>query len=181
MTCELVMIRPCFASTTKPLPENAEPSSKTASMVTTPGERRRYSWVASRPPAGVRGSDTGLVETESGGGVATCSVVVPPPSQPPAPATASAATAPTTPQPTSSAPERIVEGMPRSVGRTARKSAAEPVAHAAHGVDVDRLAGVRLELLAQVAHVHVDGARVAVVRRLPHGLEQALAREHPPR
>src|SRR4051812_49057255 len=85
-------------------------------MVTTPGERSLYSCVASRPPAGAPGSDTGLVEAESGGGVATRSMVVPPPSQPPAPATARAATAPATPQPTSSAPERIVEGMVRSVG-----------------------------------------------------------------
>ncbi len=39
ITWEFVRISPVFAFTTKPLPENTEPSVNTTSMVTTPGER----------------------------------------------------------------------------------------------------------------------------------------------
>src|SRR5437762_8262628 len=57
---------------------------------------------------------------------------------------------------------------------------AEAVAHAAHGEDVLRLLGVALELLAQMANVHVDGARVAIRGIAPYALQQHVAREHPP-
>src|SRR4051795_10183924 len=55
---------------------------------------------------------------------------------------------------------------------------AEAVADAAHGEDVVRLLGVRLELLAQVADVDVDRARVAEGRVPPYAREQHVAREH---
>src|SRR5881394_2673223 len=58
---------------------------------------------------------------------------------------------------------------------------AEAVAHAAHGEDVLRLLGVALELLAQMADVHVDRAWIAIRRVAPHALEQHVPREHPPR
>ena len=48
----------------------------------------------------------------------------------------------------------------------------EAVAGAAHGLQVPRLARVRLQLLPQVAHVDVDRARLAVVRAAPERLEQ---------
>src|SRR5205823_988181 len=56
-------------------------------------------------------------------------------------------------------------------------SVAEAVAHAAHGEDQLRLGGVALELLPQMAHVHVDRARIAVVGAAPERLEQRLATE----
>jgi ribokinase len=43
------------------------------------------------------------------------------------------------------------------------------------------VAGVVLQLLAQVANVHVDRAGVAVEVVPPHGADQLLASEHPPR
>src|SRR6185437_7106584 len=52
---------------------------------------------------------------------------------------------------------------------------AEAVADAAHGEDVDGLARIRLDLLAQVPDVYVDGARLAVGRVAPDRLEQRLA------
>ena len=52
---------------------------------------------------------------------------------------------------------------------------AEAVADAAHGEDVRRLARVGLDLLAQVADVDVDRARLAVGRVAPDRLEQRLA------
>src|SRR3954452_11694538 len=58
---------------------------------------------------------------------------------------------------------------------------AEAVADAAHREDVLRLLGVRLELLAQVADVDVDGARVAIGRVAPYAREEHVAREHAPR
>src|SRR3954451_15919114 len=68
-------------------------------------------------------------------------------------------------------------------GTAARASAtwsvlvAEAVADAAHREDVFGLLGVGLELLAQVADVDVDRARVAVGRGGPHAREQHVARE----
>ena len=55
----------------------------------------------------------------------------------------------------------------------------EAVADAAHGEEELGLLGVALELLAQVADVDVDGARVAVLGVAPDVLEQGLAAEHP--
>src|SRR3954470_12841743 len=65
--------------------------------------------------------------------------------------------------------------------RTRLLLVAEAVADAAHREDVLRLLGVRLELLAQVADVDVDGARVAIGRVAPHAREEHVAREHAPR
>src|SRR3954451_1260937 len=62
--------------------------------------------------------------------------------------------------------------------RTRLLLVAEAVADAAHREDVLRLLGVRLELLAQVADVDVDGARVAIGRVAPHAREEHGAREH---
>ena len=57
----------------------------------------------------------------------------------------------------------------------------EAVAHAAHGEDQLGRLGLGLELLAQVADVHVDRARVAVGGVAPDALEQHRAAEHPAR
>ena len=43
-----------------------------------------------------------------------------------------------------------------------------------------RIARITLELLAQVPHVHVDRARLAVLGATANRLEQRLTREHPP-
>ena len=53
---------------------------------------------------------------------------------------------------------------------------AEAVAHAAHGEDVLRVLGVDLELLAQVADVDVDGARVAVAPSRPTRAVSSMSR-----
>ena len=63
-----------------------------------------------------------------------------------------------------------------SVG-SSRVAVAEAVADAAHGEDVLGLLGVALELLAQVADVDVDRARVAVGGVAPDAREQHLAGE----
>src|SRR5688500_3936963 len=57
----------------------------------------------------------------------------------------------------------------------------EPVSDLLNGQQVLRLLRVRLELLAKVADVHVDGARIAICRVPPDVLEQHLAAHHPPR
>src|SRR4051795_11427236 len=62
--------------------------------------------------------------------------------------------------------------------RTRLVLVAEAIADAAHREDVLGLLGVDLELLAQVADVDVDRARVAVGRVPPHAREQHVAREH---
>src|SRR5262245_29941059 len=54
----------------------------------------------------------------------------------------------------------------------------EPVTHASHREEVLRLARVALELLAQVADMDVDRARVAVGGVAPDLLEQHLAGHH---
>src|SRR4051794_18843864 len=54
---------------------------------------------------------------------------------------------------------------------------AEAVAHAAHREEVLRVLRVRLQLLAQVADVDVDRARVAVGRVAPDPRQQHVARE----
>ena len=56
----------------------------------------------------------------------------------------------------------------------------EAVADAAHGVDQLGLARVALELLAQMADVDVDRARLAVLGAAPERLEQHLARVDAP-
>ncbi len=53
----------------------------------------------------------------------------------------------------------------------------EPIAGAAHGEDQLGLAGVALDLLAQVAHVDVDRPRLAVVGAAADALEQLPAAE----
>src|SRR4051794_31357082 len=53
---------------------------------------------------------------------------------------------------------------------------AEAVADPAHGEEVLRLLGVALDLLAQVADVDVDRARVAVRAVAPDASEQHVAR-----
>ena len=53
----------------------------------------------------------------------------------------------------------------------------EAVADAAHGQDQLRLVRILLDLLAQVADVHVDRARLAVVGAAAEALEQLPARE----
>src|SRR4051794_4981567 len=58
---------------------------------------------------------------------------------------------------------------------------AEAVADTTDGEDQLRLARIALELLAQVADVDVDRARLAVVRASPEPLEQHLPRVHPAR
>src|SRR5215217_8078745 len=62
--------------------------------------------------------------------------------------------------------------------RTRLLLVAEAVADAAHGEDVLGLLGVGLELLAQVADVDVDRARVAVGGVAPEPREEHVAREH---
>src|SRR3954451_1509080 len=57
----------------------------------------------------------------------------------------------------------------------------EAVPHAAFGKDHLRVRRIRLELLAEVTDVHVDGAVVAVLRVTEHVLEQLRAREDPAR
>ena len=66
------------------------------------------------------------------------------------------------------------------MGRSA-VAVAEAVADAAHREEVLRLLGVELELLAQVADVDVDRARVAEGGVAPDARQQHLAREHPAR
>src|SRR3954468_16897129 len=53
----------------------------------------------------------------------------------------------------------------------------EAVPDAAHGLDVPRLAGLRVALLAQVAYVDVDRPRLAEVGRAPDAVEQLRAGE----
>src|SRR5262249_59441705 len=68
----------------------------------------------------------------------------------------------------------------RSVEKPRRgiaSSVVEAVAGAAHGQDQGGLRGIALELLAQVADVHVDCARLAVGRSAPDRLQQLLAAE----
>src|SRR5689334_24961513 len=74
----------------------------------------------------------------------------------------------------------IAIGLPRLGGlnRCISRLLAEAVADAAHSEEELRLLGVALELLAQVADVDVDGARVAVLGVAPDVLEQRLAAEH---
>src|SRR6266540_1099179 len=60
-------------------------------------------------------------------------------------------------------------------------SLSEAVPDAADGVDELRLARIALELLAQVADVHVDRAWLTVIGPAPELLEQRLPREDPPR
>src|SRR5690349_11336417 len=69
--------------------------------------------------------------------------------------------------------------MMAATERTLRTSSllGEAIPDAAHGLDVPRLAGRRLELLAQVAHVDVDRARLAEVGRAPDAVEQLRAGE----
>ena len=57
---------------------------------------------------------------------------------------------------------------------------AEAVAHAAHGEQVLGVLRVALELLAQVADVHVDRAGVAVGAVAPDAREEHVARPHAP-
>src|SRR6186997_2537146 len=72
--------------------------------------------------------------------------------------------------------------LARSLSRSRRTPLLpEPVADPAHGEQVLRLLRVLLQLLAQVADVDVDGARVAVVGVAPDVLEQGLAGEDAPR
>src|SRR5205085_12067621 len=54
----------------------------------------------------------------------------------------------------------------------ARSSIPEVIPHATHREEELRLLRVPLELLAQVANVHVDGPRIAVRRVAPQPLEQ---------
>ena len=65
----------------------------------------------------------------------------------------------------------------RSFGPPALR-VAEAVADAAHGEEVLGVLRVALELLAQVADVHVDRARVAVGAVAPDAREQHVARQH---
>src|SRR4051794_27330029 len=57
---------------------------------------------------------------------------------------------------------------------------AEAVSDAAHREQVLRLLRIRLDLLPQVADVHVDGARVAVGGIAPDAREQHVAGEDAP-
>ena len=59
-----------------------------------------------------------------------------------------------------------------------RYSGSEAVPGAAHREDQLRIARVPLDLLAQVTHVHVDRARLAIVGAAAKSLEQLAAREH---
>ena len=61
---------------------------------------------------------------------------------------------------------------------SAHPDVAEAVADAAHGQDQLGLARVPLDLLAQVADVDVDRARLAVVGAAAEPLEQLPARKH---
>src|SRR6185437_4523264 len=56
----------------------------------------------------------------------------------------------------------------------------QPVPGAAYGDDQARRLGHLLELLAQVAHVHVDRSRVAVGAVAPDRAQQLLAAEQAP-
>src|SRR4051794_3730097 len=58
---------------------------------------------------------------------------------------------------------------------------AEAVPDAAYREQVLRLLRIRLDLLPQMADVHVDGPRIAVRGVAPHAREQHVAREHPSR
>src|SRR5437763_14819819 len=62
-----------------------------------------------------------------------------------------------------------------------RSLVAEPVPHAADREDQLGLLGVGFDLLAEVADVDVDRARVAVVRAAPYALQQHLPGEDPTR
>src|SRR3954453_4212390 len=64
--------------------------------------------------------------------------------------------------------------------RTGLLLVAEAISDAAHREDVLGLLRVGLELLAEVADVHVDGPRVAVRRVAPHARQEHVAREHAP-
>ena len=57
---------------------------------------------------------------------------------------------------------------------------AEAIAHATYREQVLGLLRVALDLLAQVADVHVDRARVAVGGVAPDASQQHVAREHSP-
>src|SRR5947207_3408582 len=54
------------------------------------------------------------------------------------------------------------------------------IAHAPYGLDVSRVRRVRLDLLAQPAHVNRYRAVVAVEFKAPYLIEQLGAREHLP-
>src|ERR1700710_665497 len=63
----------------------------------------------------------------------------------------------------------------RRRGMASAVRVAEAIADAAHGEEVLRLLGVELELLAQMADVDVDRARVAVGGVAPDPRQQHLA------
>src|SRR5207253_8871684 len=62
-----------------------------------------------------------------------------------------------------------------------RRRQLEPVAHAGLGHDVDGERRVRLELASQVREVHAEVLRGVAVLAPPHGVEELLVRERPPR
>src|SRR5689334_2461149 len=55
--------------------------------------------------------------------------------------------------------------------------AAEAVAYPAHGLEVDRLAGVRLEVAPQADDEVIQGPGFGIGRVAPHRLEQLAARD----
>ena len=68
--------------------------------------------------------------------------------------------------------------IPQPVGHVVRSvDRHEPVADAAHGLDVDRLVRVDLDLLAQAAHRDPDVGRVGILGLRPAAREERLGRD----
>src|SRR5258708_37441718 len=65
-----------------------------------------------------------------------------------------------------------------STAMAARRSPIELVPHAVHGQEELRVGGTRLDLLAQLGDVNVDGARQRRLVVAPDLVEQAVARDH---
>src|SRR5579883_1771974 len=65
-----------------------------------------------------------------------------------------------------------------SVGREWMPSYPEAIAHSAHGLDQARSGGVLLQLLAQPAHMDVDGARITGIVVAPDILQELITRQH---
>src|SRR3954447_7415801 len=68
---------------------------------------------------------------------------------------------------------------PAPNSRIGLSSGREPVSHARFGVQVARLRGLRLELLAEVRDVHPQVVRLHPVRRTPPLVEQPLSGHQP--
>src|ERR1035437_7084962 len=68
-----------------------------------------------------------------------------------------------------------------AVGDLSKRFGVEAITDASHREDQFRVGVVALDMLAQAAHVHVDGSRFDERVAAPHHVEQLFARVHPHR